>query len=196
MISRSNSKLLISNFKSIVDFSSDAQSINNFINLTEEKLYESWHDKPKFVEGYERNITFLGAKSTLYWNIKQLRKFSNKFSTQSFPTHKLLNVVDMFNINFNHLNSSSKKPILLVELPFVHEGYCIADGNHKIVAAHRNSHPLVNAIYFNYKSHYKFMSKPSSELFKIFCDINFYVLKKNNAISLEQLNNSSFYLKL
>lgn len=98
----------------------------------------------------------------------------------------------MNNILKKELFKKNTKPVLIAHIPFLKELFVPVDGNHRIVTAVLENKAFIPSIYLNIHDHSKALSKYSSTLFKICCNLQCYLLYFSGFYSKQQLTHYLF----
>lgn len=96
------------------------------------------HINPKD-EIYNHTFTLPGkAKYFITWSVSELRKSVSKYNLQrtTLPLDKLVPVAHNSFITLSYLDKAveDEEPILIVKYPMCSPCFCIADGNHRVMA--------------------------------------------------------------
>lgn len=157
----------------------------------EELLYACVNHPPViFHENYVQEITILGVTFDLLWDVEKLKLLSHHIEAKEIPTKEAFMCVDASNILERKLFQNNPQPALIAEIPFAQNGYAAVDGNHRIASAYYRNNPFVLCKFLPYYVHVEALSPTSKILFKVFCNIAFYVSYCQGNITMEDLQDS------
>lgn len=129
-------------------------------------------------EIYNHTFTLPGkAKYFMTWSVPELKKVVNKYNLQraTLPLDKLVPVAHNSFITLSYLDKAveNEEPILIVKYPMCSPYFCIADGNHRVMAKYAAGETIIQAYILEPEYHLEAMLfNVHRTLFKVHYNLN------------------------
>ena len=149
------------------------EEVSSFVYTIRKALQRPHETDNSLTSGYYHKTSFMNMPIILYWDIPLLLKSDERPTPIKVCVNHLMKNLDPFLFEDPFAKPRTSGPILLAELPFIETGYCIIDGNHRLIQAQNKGDQTISAKWYRPKQHIKYMT-PYSALLATVCTNTVY----------------------